>query len=718
MLTPTGNSYEKSAILEWIKKNGTDPISRKPLKAEDLIPNLGLKNVIESFQKKDSKPIVEKEKEKMKVEQVVAINKEISLSALAKKNRYGDVSICVKTMIPDSAVPQGIDLCLCLDVSGSMGSVQSIKNENGKSESDGLTALDIVKHASKTVINSLTENDRISIVVFSTGARKIFDWQYMTDDFKKAASLCIENQRQNGSTYLWHAIQKSVECLQSSRRRCVQKKIFLLTDGCPTENPPMGYAKAMNKLLLKSRQHDPSFSFTMSTFGFGYSLKSDLLYDLAKSCGGTYSFIPDASMVGTNFVNSIASLRSVFRSQAKVEIAVSGSSEKQTIDIGDLYVGRTRDIVIPIKKRVLSLMSKNKTKDSGITIKLLVDEKKIQELVLTNKDIGATISPSNTQYLNDQLNRTMFYMQLKAFCENPTPQDQQKFINNLKKNICVENASAYTKALMKEITGEVTLATSEKNWKRWGRHYLPSLSRNHEMQVCSNFKDIAIQFYTSDLFEKLRDQGDDIFLSMPPPKPSTYTFRGQKCRNGAPPPPVAMANYYNQSYGCFAGKNMVLMKDRALKRCDQIQKGDEVLTEKGTLQRIKCIVRTDLRNDGGKGKNIPLIRVGDDLIATPYHPIKVNGRWRFPIDVGSRELFDMDFVYSFLLEEGESMVIEGITCITYNHNIQNDPVATHNFFGTQKVVENLMKFNGFDKGLVTIKGVCRDPITGLIESFE
>ena len=37
-----GNSYEKSAILEWLKVNSTSPVSRNPLFAEQLIPNRAL----------------------------------------------------------------------------------------------------------------------------------------------------------------------------------------------------------------------------------------------------------------------------------------------------------------------------------------------------------------------------------------------------------------------------------------------------------------------------------------------------------------------------------------------------------------------------------------------------------------------------------------------------------------------------------------------------
>lgn len=52
------------------------------------------------------------------------------------------------------------DVCCVVDVSGSMG----IECHNGDAESQGLSVLDIVKHACKTVAHSLTAQDRFALV--------------------------------------------------------------------------------------------------------------------------------------------------------------------------------------------------------------------------------------------------------------------------------------------------------------------------------------------------------------------------------------------------------------------------------------------------------------------------------------------------------------------------------------------------------------------------
>lgn len=52
-------------------------------------------------------------------------------------------------------------------------------------------------------------------------------------------------------------------------------------------------------------------------FGYGYELDTNLLMDIAQTGNGTYTYIPDCSMVGTAFVNfmanSLACLTNKFR---------------------------------------------------------------------------------------------------------------------------------------------------------------------------------------------------------------------------------------------------------------------------------------------------------------------------------------------------------------------------------------------------------------------
>jgi len=47
--TKTGKSYERASIMEHLKRQQTDPLTREPLFPGDLRPNLSLKQACEEF---------------------------------------------------------------------------------------------------------------------------------------------------------------------------------------------------------------------------------------------------------------------------------------------------------------------------------------------------------------------------------------------------------------------------------------------------------------------------------------------------------------------------------------------------------------------------------------------------------------------------------------------------------------------------------------------
>ncbi len=52
VLAPSGNYYEKDAILDWIERNGTDPLTRETLSPDMLIEDNDYKKAIIEYRKK------------------------------------------------------------------------------------------------------------------------------------------------------------------------------------------------------------------------------------------------------------------------------------------------------------------------------------------------------------------------------------------------------------------------------------------------------------------------------------------------------------------------------------------------------------------------------------------------------------------------------------------------------------------------------------------
>ena len=169
----SGISYEKTAIMEWLTKNNTCPITRIPLTLEMLQPNRALKDSIETIKAQFGDAIVKKICVSESITNVTSI--------------YDGNDLMVSVKIPDVLHRTSKELCIAIDTSGSTGVNVTILNEQGSSETYNLTILDLLIHAAKTLINCLENYDYLSIVSYSTHAKIVIERKLMTDTNKKLA---------------------------------------------------------------------------------------------------------------------------------------------------------------------------------------------------------------------------------------------------------------------------------------------------------------------------------------------------------------------------------------------------------------------------------------------------------------------------------------------------------------------------------------------------
>jgi len=286
-------------------------------------------------------------------------------------------------------------------------------------------------------------------------------------------------------------------------------------------------------------------------------------------------------------------------------------------------------------------------------------------------------------------------------------------------------------ALLKDLLGQVKEALSRKDWyDKWGKHYLPSLALAHLSQQCNNFKDPGVQCYGGEDFAMQRDLADEIFCKLPPPRaapkkrptpPAPSARRGHSYGHSYSPPAPAparravdMSNYMNRGGGCFHGDSKVAMADGSHKQLRNIHTGDLLATRKGQPpSRVQCVVKS-VQGDGVAD----LVKLpGSDLLATPWHPVRKGTQWVFPINVGTTKRVSCDAVYNLLLEDGCYAVIEGWECVTLAHGLTGD-VVSHSYYGSQAVVHDLMKMDGWSNGLVVLHPdsviTRRNPSTGRV----
>jgi len=245
----------------------------------------------------------------------------------------------------------------------------------------------------------------------------------------------------------------------------------------------------------------------------------------------------------------------------------------------------------------------------------------------------------------------------------------------------------------------------------------------------TNFKDPGLQIYAVGKFVCVRDYSEDLFVSLPPPKP-TSTFRGndarRRCRGGRGGgyselcggyrSVASMSAFHNSSIPCFASGSVCLF-DGSRKQIDEIVVGDKLKTSTG-CHAVKCVVASKV-----KGGYIDLLQMGDNVIVTPWHPVRHKGtkEWHFPIELKKNALSrtKCDYVYSLILDNGgNDFLIGKYEAVSLGHNL-TEGIAKHFYLGSNKVVKDISQMDGWKNGFVelgTNPGI-RDPKSGLISKL-
>ncbi|KAL2365077.1 hypothetical protein RJZ56_001966 [Blastomyces dermatitidis] len=638
------------------------------------------------------------------------------------------------------------DIVLCIDISYSMSSSAPLPttDDSGKPEDTGLSVLDLTKHAARTIIETLNDNDRLGVVAFSTDAEVVYKISNMNEDNKKAALKAVEALWPLSSTNLWHGLKLSLEALEEVTPipQNVQA-LYILTDGMPNHMcPRQGYVPKLRS-ILQQKDRLPM----IHTFGFGYYIRSGLLQAISEVGGGTYSFIPDAGMIGTVFVHAIANLYTTFATQAMISIRTSGSVEiaqdegsktglglyeestedgALAVTVGSLQYGQSRDVIIRMKNAT----SKPSTAQATLTYNFQGNAKSVassEQILSQRTSLPAHVSGYHLSRARIcGFLRTLFplrpdkqYASLTKDQLENAKQELDSIIKEIKQLGYTDegNGSLVRDLAGEEPEGQISLSIStQANYEKWGKHYLLSLLNAHIHQICNSFKDPGPLEYgkNSPFFCRCREELDTCFDNLPPPKPSII----QKTRDGTvvPRASYAMSRYNCRNNPCFAGHcNIRLSEGNDSVPIENLRAGTKVWTPCGP-RRVRAILATAV-------KDTVVCNIGS-LIITPWHPIQVAGDWMFPSDVSERNIPFSGKVYSILLDsspdsDAHAIMVEGHVCVSLGHGVRSgNDVRAHAFFGSYpSVARSLASLPRDVNGVLRCSGVKRNPLTELACGF-
>jgi len=676
VIMPDGQTYEREAIANHLKASPLSPITRKPLNMKDATPNYALKNMIEKFL--NGGKIPEKEEE---MAQEINKNQKTKIKLFKaeviddpKDNKNVFVNISLESEKVKSRKP--LVLISMIDVSGSM-SISSSQDMKG-GEDVGISRLGLVKHSLKTVASILSKDDRMSLITFDSEAELCLEPTNMNETGKNIIFDTIQEMDADGCTNIWDALRLGI--LEAQKYREYNTCLLLFTDGEPNVNPPMGIIPTLRESMSSIKD----VNFTISTFAFGYDVDSELMEEIAQIGNGIYGYCPDCTMVGTIFTNFMANILTTV--EPIVRINVKNKYLQNKFEIGGLYSGISRHLGFSLNKAdfkntEISLFFGSEKKDTIKNINYTEKNSSILDQYYRNKLINL---------INNNLNEEEYDKKEKEVKE------LYNEINN------IENKTEFMKNLLIDLIhedpnhGQVEKAFKKEYYDKWGLNYLLSFLRFHILEQCGNFKDQSLKQYGSNEFEEIRKKGNKIFVNLPPPE--------NDCGGEDIDSDQFDDVFYNACGGCFNGDAIVELKN-GKKKVKNLRKGD--VLSNGAI--VECLVENKIN----KKENVVNI---NNVYFSLYHPIELNGEWVFPCEHFKVTRKFIDCWYNLVLKNKHEVVLNGVKAITLGHK-RTEGVLKHPYFGTDKVIKALMKYDTYKSGFISTSNLKVHRTNNLIDQY-
>lgn len=572
---PDGITYERSAILQWLERNEVSPVTRVPMRADQLAPNFALRDAIEMLRVKHG-PSLSRTPSAAVIASppmpATALEVEATHNvALVNGQAVAEITVAIA---PDAALDLSVYRKDCivvflLDISESMGEAATLPELTA--EASNITRLDLVVHTVRTIIHMLSPRDRIAIITFNDRAATVLPPTSISAAGKAMATAALERLVPSGGTNIWDALRLALQlCDEDAKARAgdaspaapAHTTMVLLTDGQPSITPPRGTLQTFEN-LTRAREK----SFTLHSFGYGYGLQQGLLPGLAKAGRGSYAYIPDATMLGTVFVNFLAHLLSTAHPNTHVDVtatrgtvALLGTrgpgSKTLSLDLGALCVDQPRTLCLQLSE------------DAEVSITVSAGPHKLAPLQLAASAAAAggvleTLPALRRAWARSGVVGGMTEALALALRGDHAAAHAivaglaQGLQTHVGEDECI--AALYEDLVDADpAKGQMGKAVASADWfRQWGQHYLPAVLRAHDLQACMNFKDAGLQHYGGACFRALQAQAEVLFCELPAPvhrqasRPvpgrdddAPHT-RGSGHRSQAP----SMSQYYNVGGG-------------------------------------------------------------------------------------------------------------------------------------------------------------------------
>ncbi|KAJ4832086.1 hypothetical protein Tsubulata_009861 [Turnera subulata] len=249
-----------------------------------------------------------------------------------------------------------IDLVTVLDVSGSMADKMAL-----------------LKCAVSFIIQNLGPSDRLSIVTFSSRARRVLRLTKMSDSGRTNALSVVNSLAADGGTNIVDGLKKAVRVLEERRYQNPVASIILLSDGRDTQRCSPETRSEYLKLLpasicatnVAAGTESPQATFPVHAFGFGVDHDATTMHAISDASRGTFSFIETIDILQDAFARCIGGLLSVVAEDVQLKVGsvcpgvqiesipsgrhknkISDQGRQAVIDIGNLYAEEEKEFLV------------------------------------------------------------------------------------------------------------------------------------------------------------------------------------------------------------------------------------------------------------------------------------------------------------------------------------------------------------------------------------
>lgn len=706
-----GHTYDRVSIESWFSSNRrTSPVTNLPLNDMTMVPNHALRNAIEEFKTARAAGNDTRVKHAVAAAATAVRNNEFTVHAVSLDADGATVE--VHAAQGSRTLP--LAMVFVIDNSGSMASPAS----NNGTEASKLSRYALVKHSLLTAVEMAKSDTLFGLVAFNRQANVVFDLMRMTDRGKAEAKRKIGAiPAPNDCTNLYDGIKMGL-LVASTAPLGFYTHVVVLTDGEPTlDCTPMGGMLPMVKACV-----DEAKPVVLSTiaYGMGAEIDSRLMYDIAVIGGGHYGYIPDGSMVGNVFVHFVAN--SLNKAAQNLPLIVQRGDVTYQTNLPHIDVDMPATVVLPPSV-------------AGPDALVVLDGREV------------AIAPATGAPPPYKAGRAIFHRTVKSIFERMMLPLDSSFAAakqmledayarlSVMANLTLE-CSWFVESLVhaQSDKGQIGKAIERDAWQKWGRHYLGSVVRAHERQERGNFKDLDQRVYGGDKFNALVSDGEAKFKALPPPVADVGAYSmGGGTRGGGGVSVMSMSGGWGTRGGrsssptfvntqslmsasgiCFGGDTVVHTPSGDRKISD-LRKGDTVFSPFKGVDTVECVVRT-------RGRFEVCTQEGASF--TPWHPVRDSqGRWRFPADVLVARA-TVNEVFNLVLRQRGEVAVGSSTRVacTLGHGCKDDAVIAHEYFGTDRIIDDLKtRFpKDYETGTVDLTGVefARDATTGLVTGMR